>query len=88
MLPTTFFYSASQLLIMLLSQFVIIYNVFHYHFYKPRAPYVNSNIIVSIEGNIGSGKSTLLDRLKLLMFKNKKFVFIQEPVDEWEKIKN
>jgi len=48
----------------------------------------NSNIIVSVEGNIGSGKSTLLDRLKLSLFKNKKFVFIQEPVDMWEKIKD
>lgn len=48
----------------------------------------HTNIIVSIEGNIGSGKSTLLDRLKLSLFKNKKFVFVQEPVDAWEKIKD
>jgi deoxyadenosine/deoxycytidine kinase len=88
----TFIFShAAELLIIVLSQFVVIYNVFYHHFKKPRVPHAhmeNSNIIVSIEGNIGSGKSTLLDRLKLLMFKNKKFVFIQEPVDEWEQIKN
>ena len=48
----------------------------------------NTNIIVSVEGNIGSGKSTLLDRLQLSLFKNKKFIFVQEPVDLWENIKD
>lgn len=65
---------------------VVIYIATKIKVNKPRAK--NSNIIVSVEGNIGSGKSTLLDRLKLSMFKNKKFVFVQEPVDIWEKIKD
>ena len=44
--------------------------------------------IISIEGNIGSGKTTLLANLKK-HFKNNKFVvFLKEPVDEWNKIKD
>jgi len=42
--------------------------------------------IVSIEGNIGSGKSTLLDNLKKYYNNNTKFIFLREPVDEWNKI--
>jgi deoxyadenosine/deoxycytidine kinase len=46
----------------------------------------------SIEGNIGSGKTTLLNELelkkKLSNKKNKKVIFLREPVDEWEKIKD
>ena len=44
--------------------------------------------IVSIEGNIGSGKSTLLNRLKEQYKDDKKVVFLKEPVDDWEKIKD
>jgi deoxyadenosine/deoxycytidine kinase len=44
--------------------------------------------IVSIEGNIGSGKSTILRVLKEYFNENKKIIFLQEPVDEWEKIKD
>jgi deoxyguanosine kinase len=44
--------------------------------------------IVSIEGNIGSGKSTLLETLKELFRGNKHIIFLREPVDEWEKIKD
>ena len=44
-------------------------------------------LIVSIEGNIGSGKTTLLEYLKT-HYKNKPIVFLREPVDEWEKIKD
>ena len=44
--------------------------------------------IVSIEGNIGSGKSTLLETLKELFRGNKYIIFLREPVDEWEKIKD
>lgn len=48
--------------------------------------------IVSIEGNIGSGKSTLLEYLKKIWAdkknQNKKIIFLKEPVDEWEKIKD
>jgi len=43
---------------------------------------------VSIEGNIGSGKSTLLANLKEALKDNKKIVFLKEPVDEWETIKD
>ena len=44
--------------------------------------------IVSIEGNIGSGKSTLLENLKTIFETNSNVVFLREPVDEWEKIKD
>jgi len=44
--------------------------------------------IVSIEGNIGSGKSTILKVLKEYFSENNKIIFLQEPVDEWEKIKD
>ena len=40
--------------------------------------------IISIEGNIGSGKSTLVSYLK--QFSKKKYIFLQEPVDEWSSI--
>ena len=42
---------------------------------------------VSLEGNIGSGKSTLLEYLKNIWI-DKKIIFLKEPVDEWEKIKD
>jgi len=44
--------------------------------------------IVSIEGNIGSGKSTLLANLREYYANNSNVVFLKEPVDEWEKIKD
>ena len=44
--------------------------------------------IVSIEGNIGSGKSTLLANLRKYYENNSNVVFLKEPVDEWEKIKD
>ena len=44
--------------------------------------------IVSIEGNIGSGKSTLLANLRQYYENNSNVVFLKEPVDEWEKIKD
>ena len=48
--------------------------------------------IVSIEGNIGSGKSTLLQYLKTYYAtpKNEEtnIIFLKEPVDDWEKIKD
>ena len=43
---------------------------------------------VSIEGNIGSGKSTLLANLKTSLKDNQNVVFLKEPVEEWEKIKD
>ena len=53
-----------------------------------RRPY-----IVSIEGNIGSGKTTLIQRLEerygsLWGFNEKKFVFLREPLDVWNSIKD
>jgi deoxyadenosine/deoxycytidine kinase len=44
--------------------------------------------IVSIEGNIGSGKSTLLENLKKHYENNSSVIFLKEPVDDWEKIKD
>lgn len=45
--------------------------------------------IISIDGNIGSGKSTIVQRLKEYFEKqNKNIIFLQEPVDEWDKIKD
>ena len=44
--------------------------------------------IISVEGNIGSGKSTLLNSLKDYFKDNNKVIFLQEPVDEWNKIKD
>ena len=40
--------------------------------------------IITIEGNIGSGKSTIVSSLK--QFSKSKFIFLQEPVDEWSSI--
>jgi len=44
--------------------------------------------IISIDGNIGSGKSTLLSYLKTHYKGNSNIVFLKEPVDEWECIKD
>lgn len=44
--------------------------------------------IVSIEGNIGSGKSTLLENLRKQYANCKHIIFLSEPVDDWEKIKD
>ena len=43
--------------------------------------------IISIEGNIGSGKSTVVNSLKQY-YSNDKIYFLEEPVSEWEKIKD
>jgi deoxyadenosine/deoxycytidine kinase len=45
-------------------------------------------IYISIEGNIGSGKTTLFDSLQNYYKENKKIIFLKEPVEEWEKIKD
>lgn len=45
-------------------------------------------MIISIEGNIGSGKSTLIQALKEYFKDNKKILFLKEPVDQWELIKD
>ena len=44
--------------------------------------------LISIEGNIGSGKSTILTELKNYYQNTENIIFLQEPVDEWEKIKD
>lgn len=44
--------------------------------------------IISIDGNIGSGKSTLLSYLKNHFKDDNNIVFLKEPVDEWEMIKD
>lgn len=49
---------------------------------------MSSRKIISIEGNIGSGKSTLIDNLKKHFADNKNVVFIKEPVDEWDSIRD
>jgi len=47
-----------------------------------------SNKIVTIEGNIGSGKSTLLNHLKEVYKNDPNIIFLREPVDEWESIRD
>ena len=48
--------------------------------------------IITIEGNIGSGKSTLLQHLKekytATTQTTSNIIFLREPVDEWENIKD
>jgi deoxyadenosine/deoxycytidine kinase len=47
-----------------------------------------TNRVITIEGNIGSGKTTLLTHLKKQFNNNPNVVFLREPVDEWESIKD
>lgn len=53
--------------------------------------YINHNIkmvrIISLEGNIGAGKTTILNELTN-NDNEKKIVYMREPVDLWEKIKD
>lgn len=44
--------------------------------------------IITIEGNIGSGKSTLLAHLREKYKDTPNILFLREPVDEWENIKD
>jgi len=44
--------------------------------------------IISIEGNIGSGKTTLMKALREHYRDDPNVVFLREPVDEWEAIKD
>ena len=48
------------------------------------------SLILSVEGNIGAGKSTLLEQAKNSIPSriNKKVIFLQEPVDLWDNIKD
>jgi len=44
--------------------------------------------IVAIEGNIAAGKSTLVEKLKKRYEGNPNISFLDEPVEEWENIKD
>lgn len=44
--------------------------------------------IISIEGNIGSGKSTLLANLKKHFQERTNIIFLPEPVQEWNNVKD
>ena len=46
--------------------------------------------IFTVDGNIGSGKSTLIKLMKQKYkeFLNKKIVYLPEPVDIWESIRD
>lgn len=44
--------------------------------------------IISIEGNIGSGKTTLMKALRDYYRDDPNVIFLREPVDEWEAIKD
>jgi deoxyadenosine/deoxycytidine kinase len=46
------------------------------------------SLIISIDGNIGSGKSTIINNLKNQFVNENYIIFIEEPVDEWIKIKD
>lgn len=52
---------------------------------KPEAVYKIKPILISIEGNIGAGKSYLLGNLRKA---HPEWVFIDEPVEFWESLKN
>lgn len=45
-------------------------------------------LIISIEGNIGAGKSTLLERLQKHCVGRSDIVFLREPVDIWEAVRD
>jgi deoxyadenosine/deoxycytidine kinase len=45
-------------------------------------------LILSLEGNIGSGKSTMLENLQKKMKDHKNIIFLKEPLDVWESIKD
>ncbi len=49
---------------------------------------INQTILLSVEGNIGSGKSTLVENLRRQFGDIQDICFLDEPVDEWEKIKD
>jgi deoxyadenosine/deoxycytidine kinase len=44
--------------------------------------------IYSIEGNIGSGKTTIIENLQKCFHNNSEVIFILEPVDVWQTIKD
>ena len=44
--------------------------------------------VTSIDGNIGSGKSTLMANLREYYKDDPNVIFLKEPVDEWEQVKD
>ena len=44
--------------------------------------------IISIEGNIGAGKTTFTNKLKEKLKYEKRILFITEPINIWESIKD
>jgi deoxyadenosine/deoxycytidine kinase len=44
-------------------------------------------ILISIEGNIGAGKTTIIEQMQKRIVNNK-IIFLREPVDLWESIKD
>jgi deoxyadenosine/deoxycytidine kinase len=44
-------------------------------------------MIISVEGNIGAGKTTIIEQMQLQM-ESDKIIFLREPVDLWESIKD
>ena len=44
--------------------------------------------IITLEGNIGAGKSTLLEKLQEKYQNDSSIIFLKEPVDTWEQIKD
>ena len=51
----------------------------------------SSTLILSLEGNIGVGKSTMLNKIKQYIgdeINGRNVVFLQEPVDKWQEIKD
>ena len=45
-------------------------------------------LFVSIDGNVGSGKSTFVEEFRKRVSGNPNYLFVQEPVLEWESIKS
>jgi len=43
---------------------------------------------ISIEGNIGAGKSTIVNLLKEKFSNNSEIIFLEEPISEWNDIKD
>jgi deoxyadenosine/deoxycytidine kinase len=44
--------------------------------------------IITLEGNIGAGKSTLIEKLHEKYQNDSSIIFLKEPVDTWEQIKD
>jgi len=49
---------------------------------------INKTMLFAIDGNIGSGKSSRVNDLKKYLKLNPSFIFLQEPVDDWNSIKS